>query len=398
MSGRFIPGVIFGLLAALATLSESDASAQSLPTSSISGLVLDSSGGVLVGAVVTLGDGAQARDVVTDASGRFVLESATPAPRTLTVRFPGFEASTATASPGADLRIVLRPDGISETVTVDATTRTPRRVTSATRTDTALRDIPQAISVVPQTLIADQRMQSMADVVRYMPGVGMAQGEGNRDTPILRGNSTTSDFFVDGVRDDVQYFRDVYNVERVEALKGPNAMIFGRGGVGGVINRVSRQADWNPSREVALQLGSWNDRRLTTDLGGAFGERAAGRVTAMYQTADSYRSGVSLERVGVNPTLAFNLSDRTMVRAGLRVLPRRTDGRSRHLVVRRTSARDGAVDVLRRPGRQHVERPRTRRERTGRASLRQRPRAPQPRELCRLRQVLPERISWGDEC
>ena len=75
-------------------------------------------------------------------------------------------------------------------------------------------------------------MQSMADVVRYVPGCGMAQGEGNRDTPMLRGNSTTADMFVDGMRDDVQYFRDLYNIERVEALKGPNAMIFGRGGVG----------------------------------------------------------------------------------------------------------------------------------------------------------------------
>ena len=103
------------------------------------------------------------------------------------------------------------------------------------------------MTVVSREVIADQSMQSMADVVRYVPGIGMAQGEGNRDTPIFRGNSSTSDFFVDGVRDDVQYFRDLYNVERVEALKGPNAMIFGRGGVGGVINRVVRQADWTPS-------------------------------------------------------------------------------------------------------------------------------------------------------
>ncbi|MGE3179213.1 MAG: TonB-dependent receptor, partial [Vicinamibacterales bacterium] len=165
-------------------------------------------------------------------------------------------------------------------------------------------------------LIADQRMQSMSDVVRYMPGVGMAQGEGNRDTPVLRGNSTTSDFFVDGIRDDVQYLRDVYNVERVEALKGPNAMIFGRGGVGGVINRVSRQADWNSSREVGVQLGSWDDRRITADLGAPLGMGAAARVTAMYQTADSYRNGVGLERVGVNPTVAFSIGMRTMLRAG----------------------------------------------------------------------------------
>ena len=117
----------------------------------------------------------------------------------------------------------------------------------------------------------------MADVVRFMPGVTMAQGEGNRDTPVFRGNASTADFFVDGVRDDVQYFRDVYNVERVEALKGPNAMIFGRGGAGGVINRVTRQADWGQPREVSLQMGSWDNRRMTADLGTAFNSAVAGQ-------------------------------------------------------------------------------------------------------------------------
>jgi catecholate siderophore receptor len=69
---------------------------------------------------------------------------------------------------------------------------------TATKTLTPLRDVPQSVTVITQTMIADQRMQSMADVVRYVPGVGIGQGEGNRDTPILRGNSTTADFFVDG--------------------------------------------------------------------------------------------------------------------------------------------------------------------------------------------------------
>src|SRR5215203_3847609 len=104
---------------------------------------------------------------------------------------------------------------------------------AGTKTYTPLRDVPQAITVVTRAMIADQSMQSLADVVRYIPGVSMAQGEGNRDAAVFRGNSSTGDFFVDGIRDDVQYFRDLYNVERVEALKGPNAMIFGRGGAGG---------------------------------------------------------------------------------------------------------------------------------------------------------------------
>ena len=92
---------------------------------------------------------------------------------------------------------------------------------SATKTDTPLRDVPQSITVVTGELIQDQSMQNLADVARYVPGAGMAQGEGNRDTIILRGNSSTADFFVDGVRDDVEYFRDLYNVDRVEASEGP---------------------------------------------------------------------------------------------------------------------------------------------------------------------------------
>ena len=152
-------------------------------------------------------------------------------------------------------------------------TYAPARTRSATKTDTLLRDVPQSITVVSERMIQDASMQNMADVVRYVPGVGMAQGEGNRDTPILRGNASTADFFVDGVRDDVEYFRDLYNVERVEALKGPNAMIFGRAGAGGVINRVTRQAGWDDVREVSLQAGSWDNLRTTADFGGALNDK-----------------------------------------------------------------------------------------------------------------------------
>ena len=77
---------------------------------------------------------------------------------------------------------------------------------SATKTDTALIDVPQSVSVVTRDLMQDQAMQSLMDVARYVPGAGMAQGEGNRDTVILRGNSSTSDFFLDGVRETLDAF------------------------------------------------------------------------------------------------------------------------------------------------------------------------------------------------
>lgn len=185
------------------------------------------------------------------------------------------------------------------------------RTSTATKTDTPLRDVPQSITVVTEGLIDDQRMQSMADVVRYVPGVQMAQGEGHRDAPVLRGNTSTADFFVDGVRDDVQYFRDLYNVERIEVLKGPSGMIFGRGGSGGLINRVTRQAEGSGIRELGLTVGSWGNRRLTGDVDHALSDTAAFRVTGLHEDSDSYRDHGRVERWAVNPTLTFRASDAT---------------------------------------------------------------------------------------
>ncbi len=191
-----------------------------------------------------------------------------------------------------------------------------KRTRSATKTDTALIDTPQAISVVTDQVAKDQQMQGMADVVRYMPGVGMAQGEGNRDTPIIRGNTSTSDLFVDGMRDDVEYFRDLYNMERVEALKGPNAMIFGRGGGGGVLNRVTKEANGQTIRELDLTGGSWGKKRVTADIGQAVTDSVAVRLTGLYENSDSYRDGFGLERWALNPTLQFHLDGSTTIGVG----------------------------------------------------------------------------------
>ncbi len=188
------------------------------------------------------------------------------------------------------------------------------RSRTATKTDTPLLDVPQSVSVITRDLVQDQAMQSLADLVRYVPGAGMAQGEGNRDTVILRGSSSTSDFFVDGVRDDVEYYRDLYNVDRVEVLKGPNAMIFGRGGAGGVLNRVTRQANFEPVREVSLLGGSWKNRRASADFGDSLNDRVAFRITGMYEDSESYRDGARFERTGVNPTMAWRIGEATTVR------------------------------------------------------------------------------------
>jgi catecholate siderophore receptor len=177
--------------------------------------------------------------------------------------------------------------------------------TTATRTPTRLRDVPQSITTVSRDLITDLSMQSMADVVRLVPGVTMGQGEGHRDQPTIRGNSTTADFFVDGVRDDVQYLRDLYNVERIEALKGSNAMIFGRGGGGGVLNRVSKEPQWTPLRELVLQGGSFDNKRASLDVGQGLSHAVATRFNGMFERSGLFRHGVMVRRSGVNPTVTI---------------------------------------------------------------------------------------------
>jgi catecholate siderophore receptor len=185
-----------------------------------------------------------------------------------------------------------------------------RRTSTATKTDTPLINVPQAVSVITREVIADQSMQSMADVLRYVPGAGIGQGEGNRDAPVLRGQASTADFYVDGVRDDVQYFRDLYNAERIEVLKGPNAMTFGRGGGGGVINRVTRKADGRTLREATIEAGSFDHKRATVDLDQPLGGAWSGRFVGVYEDSGSFRDGVELQRWAVNPTLRFEPSER----------------------------------------------------------------------------------------
>ncbi|PZQ33379.1 MAG: TonB-dependent siderophore receptor [Stenotrophomonas acidaminiphila] len=189
------------------------------------------------------------------------------------------------------------------------------RISSATKTDSPLRDIPQSVTVISQGLIRDQAMQNMGDVVRYVPGVQMAQGEGHRDAPILRGNTSTADFFIDGLRDDVQYYRDLYNVERVEVLKGPGGMIFGRGASGGLINRVTKQADWSNTRSLGMTVGIWDSYRVAGDVDQAFNDSVAFRVTGFYEDSDSFRDEVNLDRWAINPTLTWRVSDDTQVEA-----------------------------------------------------------------------------------
>lgn len=176
---------------------------------------------------------------------------------------------------------------------------------SAMKTATPLIDTPQSVSVITQQQIRDQGFQSIEEAVRYVPGIIPHQGEGNRDDLVIRGQRSNADFYVNGVRDDVQYFRDLYNTQRIEVLKGPNALIFGRGGGGGVVNRVLKEADGVPIREVLLQTGQFWNKRIAVDVGDKVNENVYFRMNGVFEDTETYRDFVDIRRYGVNPTMTF---------------------------------------------------------------------------------------------
>jgi catecholate siderophore receptor len=180
-----------------------------------------------------------------------------------------------------------------------------RSTPTATKTNTDVKDIPQALTTVTSQQIADQQLRSVGDLLLYVPGASYGGGEGNRDQIVMRGNSSTADIFVDGVRDDVQYFRDFYNIDRVEVLKGPNAMIFGRGGGGGIINRVLKRPTLTEGRAFTASVDNWGDFRLAGDVDQPLSPTFGVRLNAMYEGGGSFRNHVDLHRYGINPTAAI---------------------------------------------------------------------------------------------
>src|SRR5690348_8370068 len=188
-----------------------------------------------------------------------------------------------------------------------------RATSTATKTNTDVRDIPQALTTITSRQIEDQQLRSIGELLKYVPGASYGGGEGNRDQLVLRGNSSTADFFVDGVRDDVQYFRDFYNVDRVEVLKGPNAMIFGRGGGGGIINRVLKRPTLNSYRSMMGSGDGWGGFRLTGDVDQPLSSVFGVRLNAMYDDEDSFRNHVNLKRYGINPTAALLVGPDTRI-------------------------------------------------------------------------------------
>lgn len=185
---------------------------------------------------------------------------------------------------------------------------------SAIKTPTPIIDVPQSLTIVTQDQIVDRGYFSIGDIINYTPGVTNTQGEGHRDAVVFRGVRSTADFFIDGVRDDVQYYRPLYNLEQVEILRGPNALLFGRGGTGGILNRVSKKGQINESfNALQTSINSFGGFTAWVDSNFSSNNKAAFRINAMVESLESHRDFFDGERIAVNPTAKFILSPETTV-------------------------------------------------------------------------------------
>ncbi|PJJ18596.1 catecholate siderophore receptor [Janthinobacterium sp. OK676] len=180
---------------------------------------------------------------------------------------------------------------------------------SGTKTEMALRDVPQTINVVPAAVIRDQNAMSIQDIMKNIPGVGLSTGDGQRDQVFIRGFTAIGDQFVDGFRDDALYFRDLSNVERLEVIKGPAAVLYGRGSSGGLVNRITKKPGIDIT-DLALSLTNTKGRRGEVDVG-RVGETVDWRFTGARELSDSYRDQQFINRTALSPSVAIRLSSAT---------------------------------------------------------------------------------------
>ena len=185
--------------------------------------------------------------------------------------------------------------------------------TSVAKVALPLRDIPQSIAVVPAEVLRDQRALSLQDAVRNVPGVTLASGDGQRDEFRIRGFTAIADQFVDGFRDDALYYRDLSNVDRVEVIKGPAAVLYGRGSSGGLVNRVTKKPDGDITALV-LSAGSFDSYRGELDIGRLDQTSHVGfRLTGAIEDNDSFREQQFLKRFALAPSLLIGAGQDTTI-------------------------------------------------------------------------------------
>jgi len=293
-------------------------SAEKPGTVRVEGVIQDASGGVLPGAKVHFaGAAGAAADVVADGSGNFRIDLPAGAYRVSAVE-AGYQQveQSLELHAGAQtyLTLTLKIEKNVETVTVTASDGYATTVqTTGSRVPIRVLDLPQSTYTVTQQLLEDRGVDSLKDALAGLPGVQPTLGEGRRDSFDIRGFTAGTDQYIDGVRDDAQYFRDLSNTEQLDVIEGPAAVLYGRGSSGGLVNRVTKK----PTMEgmdgyVGVTGGSYGERRLEADASDSWlNNTLGGRLTGAGEYTGSQRHYYYMNRYAFAPTLRWRPSENT---------------------------------------------------------------------------------------
>lgn len=179
-----------------------------------------------------------------------------------------------------------------------------------------LLDVAKSVHVISPQLISDTKVNTLSDALRTVPGITLGAGEGgnpNGDRPFIRGYSSESSIYVDGIRNSTSQNREMFAVEQVEVTKGSASALGGAGSVGGSINLISKLPKQENFIEGSVQGGTDNYARITLDGNKDFGNGTAARVAIMGHQNDKagQNDGAEYKRFGIAPSISFGLGSPT---------------------------------------------------------------------------------------
>ncbi|WP_304344484.1 TonB-dependent siderophore receptor [Chryseobacterium koreense] len=174
---------------------------------------------------------------------------------------------------------------------------------------------PQPIAVVAHEIIEQQQSKQLSDVIKNVNGIYLTSSRGgSQDSFGGRGFTFGNEnMFKNGAKVNSGIFPEVSSLERVEVLKGANAMLYGNVGPGGIINLITKKPRFNFGGSVALNAGSWNTYKPTVDIFGPLSKKVAFRINGTYEYADSFRDVVNSQKQYFNPSFAFNIGENTQI-------------------------------------------------------------------------------------
>lgn len=310
----FIPVVvIFATLAgvghAQAVASSADPRGSGQGRDALDIAVVDAAGGPVPSATVEIAsDALKVRVAVTDAEGRATVAGLPAGAYRITVSRAGFAPSSQTIAHGGaeQATAITIALSVATAESVFVTALAPDRLTTASRIELPVRDLPQSIQSIPARLLTEQAAVRVADAITNISGVVRANGFGN----------TTDEFFMRGFRINNIYkdgfatrvfsgFVDVAGIERIEALKGPSSALYGQAEPGGIVNVISKRPLFTPQVAVDVQGGSNAFLRTTVDATGPLSatRRVAGRMIAAVERSGSFRDFIDTRRLFVAPSV-----------------------------------------------------------------------------------------------